>query len=110
MQPFALYAPPNGTTTGPAMPGRPLWMWAAVGVPIPRTPTNDQQTVPFAAFKCTTASPEPVGDPFGVSAEPLSFAETTGVIEADAAAANTSAVTARVETRIRRCIAPPRVD
>ena len=34
VQPFALYVAPNGTTTGPATPALPLWMWEAFGLPI----------------------------------------------------------------------------
>ena len=38
----------TGRRPGPALPGGALWMCAAVALPMPATPANVQQTVPFA--------------------------------------------------------------
>src|SRR3954470_14159871 len=108
-QPEALYVPPNGTTTGPAVPLPPLWMCAAVGVPPrPLTFLNDQQAVAFLAFRWMTAVPLPADGPFfGASAPPVSLADTTGLIDAWAAkaasgTATSTSVTA-IATRARMC-------
>src|SRR4029453_4967444 len=101
-QPDALYAVPNGTTTGPELPLRPLWMCAAVGFAMPLTPLKSQQVLPFVASRWITASPLPFGSPFtGASFEPLSLAETTGLIDWPPASANagtSSADTASART------------
>ena len=57
-------------------------MWAAVFLSMPAILANVQQTVPFVASRCTTARPDPVGDPFGTSFFPARLAETTGLIAA----------------------------
>src|SRR5262245_28041749 len=71
MQPLPLYAPPNGTTTGPATPGPPLWMCAAVSVVTFDALISQQTDLPLIF---TSAVPEPSGSPLGVSALPVSTA------------------------------------
>src|SRR5262245_58511801 len=71
MQPLPLYAPPNGTTTGPATPGPPLWMCAAVSVVTFEALISQQTDLPLIF---TSAVPEPSGSPLGVSALPVSMA------------------------------------
>src|SRR3954453_3403173 len=115
-QPEALYVPPNGTTTGPAVPFPPLCIWAAVGVPPrPLTFLNDQQAVAFVAFRWTTAVPLAADGPFfGASAPPVSLADTTGLIDAWAARATsgtaTSTSTTAIGTRTRICFSSRWVD
>src|SRR5262249_41232185 len=80
-----------------------------VGVPILTTWLNDQHTVPAAAFRCTTARPEPVGEPLGTSFFPSSLAETTGLImvvlfelaSAVTGTATAAAIAAAVNSRAR---------
>src|ERR687888_429735 len=60
---------PNGTTTGPAVPRRPLWMCAARGGPILFS-RKTQQTLRVFAFSLMIALPLPFGSPLGRSAAP----------------------------------------
>src|SRR5215211_1955715 len=60
------------TTTGPATPARPSWMWLAVGAPIPDHWSRKQALSPASR---TTARPRPSGSPGpGTSLAPLRVA------------------------------------
>src|SRR5215217_5510721 len=62
----------NGTTTGPATPAPPWWMWEAVGAPIPDHSSTKQALPPPSR---TNARPRPSGSPGpGTSLAPLSLA------------------------------------
>src|SRR5581483_1678189 len=87
-QPLGLYFAPSGTTTGPDVPGLPLWMWAATGMPIPLTWILQQTFVPL---KVIVASPAPPAAPFGTSAEPRSDASSLPERAAVASAATGAA-------------------
>src|SRR4051812_31684027 len=105
VQPAALYAVPNGTTTAPATPGLPLWTWAADGFPSILRIVNFQQTDPDA-LTVILAVPRPLRSPVGVSARPVS--RTLNVFDdvvlpnAAAAVAATTAVTASATSVTRR--------
>src|SRR3954451_24352108 len=95
-QPLCLGAPPkNGITTGPATPLLPLWMWDAVGVPMPDQ-LSLKQTLPVPELRVTFAVPLPSGSPFGVSAFPV--IDTVSVlVAAYAETASESAATSASE-------------
>src|SRR5512132_1659705 len=62
----------NGTTTGPATPAAPWWMWEAVGAPIPDHSSRKQALPPP---RRTNARPRPSGSPGpGTSLAPLRLA------------------------------------
>ena len=65
----------SGTTTGPATPTAPLWMWAIVaGRSMADTVVRTQARLAVASM-ATTADPAPSGSPGpGISAAPVSEA------------------------------------
>src|SRR5829696_1728748 len=74
----------NGTTTGPATPARPEWMWLAVGAPIPDHWSRKQAWSPASR---TTARPRPSGSPgSGTSLAPLRVAAKVVTLPEDLAA------------------------
>src|SRR3954470_15925027 len=60
----------SGMTTGPATPFLPLWMWDAVGLPMPLQ-VMLKQTLPFEGSSVIFAVPFPLGSPLGVSCLPF---------------------------------------
>src|SRR4051794_38607611 len=52
----------SGTTTGPLTPAGPLWMWARIGVSVPRM-VIPKQTVPACRATSTVAEPRASGSP-----------------------------------------------
>src|SRR5436190_21165399 len=105
VHPAALYLVPKGTTTGPAWPALPLWMWAAEGAPSILRMVNFQQTDPLD-LTVILAVPLPPRSPVGVSARPVS--RTLNVFDdavlpkAAAAVAATAAATATATSVTRR--------
>jgi hypothetical protein len=86
----------SGTTTGPATPGGPRWMWAAVGGAILRQRSVKQTR---RSPRRMRADPTPLGSPGpGTSASPVSLASRTveeaAVVAVAAGAATTSNPTA----------------
>src|SRR2546430_17463382 len=108
VQPFGLNAPPSGTTTGPALPGPPLWMCETSGFVIPLIFVKAQQT--FVPVIVIEAWPLPAGAPFGTSTPPVSFVTKVFVDElrpSAAAGRTTSATTPATRTRRRPTDALP---
>src|SRR3954453_723206 len=95
-QPLCFGVPPrNGMTTGPATPFLPLWMWDAVGLPMPDQ-LSLKQPLPVPELRATFAVPLPSGSPFGVSAFPV--IDTVSVlVAAYAETASESAATSASE-------------
>src|SRR4051812_1016116 len=58
----------KATTTWPLTPFLPLWMWAAMGVPIPLILVNFQHTSPVLVLTVIAALPEPLPATGGTSA------------------------------------------
>src|SRR5207248_8244486 len=92
----------------PDLPDGALWMWAAVGLSIPFSPVNFQQT--FVPLIVMAAVPCPAGAPFGTSTPPVIL--TVSVVPAVApstaagtATAATAAMIAPIVTRRRPTIA-----
>src|SRR3954468_4618343 len=110
-QPECFGVPPkNGITTGPALPFAPLWMWDAVGVPIPLQ-LGLKQTLPVEEFSVTFAVPLPVGLPAGVSCLP--FMLTVMTLDAanaiDATARTATMVVSRIAIDLRMALSPIRI-
>src|SRR6476646_982451 len=106
VQPAALYLVPKGTTTAPATPALPLWMWAAEGLPSILRIVNFQQTDPLD-LTVILAVPLPPRSPVGVSARPVSrtlkvFDDAVLPMAATAKVAATAAVTASATSVTRR--------
>src|SRR6478736_10527789 len=104
-QPFDLYVLPNGTTTGPATPALPLWIWAATIVPTFDTLISQHTLVPENVI---SAVPVPSGSPFGTSTLPASVACSDPPFRtAPAAPAATMRATSAITTYLIRL--PPLV-
>ena len=56
-QPWRLKVVPSGMKTGPALPGAPLWMCAALPLPSMCAIEKSQQTLPVDAFSLISTRP-----------------------------------------------------